>query len=117
MEDEYEKHQTVIESFLTRVSGEKKNNKYKVLQELEQFLFQPGQPQSSQPYLATDQLEFILLGETEKGLTGILALCTIKVSFFDFKKSKRSCEIALRIAHTMLFDPSFKLSSAVQDDF
>ena len=39
------------------------------------------------------------------------------LTFFDFKKSKRSCEIALRIIHTMLFDDSFKLSQAVQEEF
>ena len=110
--EEYDLNQTIIEKILKSVSGEK-SNKYKALQDLEIWLFRPGEPQSQQPYLGVEQLEYILIGDAENEITGICHLCKIVLGFFDFKKSKRSCEIALRIVHTMLFDDQFKLSQTV----
>lgn len=49
--EEWDLNQAIIEKILLSVSGEKKNNKYKALQDLEIWLFRPGEPQSQQPYL------------------------------------------------------------------
>jgi len=46
-----------------------------------------------------------------------MGLCKIKLGLFSFRKSKRSCEIALRIIHTMLFEPNFKLRQACEEEF
>jgi len=61
-------------------------------------------PQSKQPYLNDEQIDLILNGEEQRGFVGVFDLCKItNISFLSFKKSKRSCEIALRIVHKMLF--------------
>jgi len=49
--EEWDLNQAIIEKILQSVSGEKKSNKYKALQDLEIWLFRPGEPQSQQPYL------------------------------------------------------------------
>ena len=46
-----------------------------------------------------------------------MSLCKIKLGLFSFRKSKRSCEIALRIIHAMLFEPNFKLRQACEEEF
>lgn len=49
--EEWDLNQAIIKKILQSVSGEKKSNKYKALQDLEIWLFRPGEPQSQQPYL------------------------------------------------------------------
>lgn len=99
------------------LSDSEQTEKHKILLDFEFWVTKPGCPTSQQPYFTSDQIEYILRGNPDEGEVGLLALCRIKLGVFSFRKSKRSCEIALRIIHTMLFEPNFKLRQAVEEEF
>jgi hypothetical protein len=114
MESDSDDTQQELDRFLASVNQPGKSDKYKVLLDFENWLLRPGAPASNQPYLSSDQIETLLLGD--EGL-GLLGLCRITVGAFSFKKSKRSCEIALRTVHSMLFDQTYKLRQAAVTEF
>ena len=105
--------------------------KYKILYQLYNFIFGEefeGGSRSRrgrQPYLTFEQREFLLIGGDAPGLEedgkvliiGLCQLCEINLNFFDTRKSKRSCELALIIIHKMLTDQNYSYLKEAQEDF
>lgn len=84
--------------------------------------------------MSEDQIEFLYLGseadvwdkissvvepKKDEKLPGFLHTCGLKVKgvFKMGKKSKRSAELALKILHKMLNDPTYKFRSLAQKVF
>ena len=78
-----------------------------------QFLLVGGEP----PGLDTLTLAREFKGGYCNKIIGLCQLCELVFGRFEFKKSKRSSEVALIIIHVMLTDPNYKFSKHSQEVF
>ena len=56
--------------------------------------------------------EKLNVGEHDE-LTGLCKLTEIKLGVFSWRKSKKSCEVSLKMIYDMMHDPEYKLRANV----
>jgi hypothetical protein len=111
MAADFEEIQERLEGFMKRLSDPKGKEKYKVLEQLRDFLFEPRDT----PYLNLDQIDYVLVGDEDEKVLGLCHLCQGKSSFL--KTIKRSGANALQLIHSLLFKRDYFLREQVQDEF
>ena len=91
---------------MKKLSDSKVKKKFKVMDDLKDFLFT-----EPQPYLNLDQIDYLLIGEENDSIQGLCQLCGNKSSIL--KKIKRSAVKSLEIIHSMLFNEDFYLREQI----
>ena len=131
MVDEFEEVSKKLCDFLRHLAPDQ-GHKYVVLEEIEKAIF--GDPggvfTKALPalYMSDDQIEFLMFGseapsfedlkeamktEEDEVIVGLMNLCELNLGYFNFRKTKRSSEMALKMIWRMLSDPDYKLRSVV----
>ena len=85
------------------LSDPKVKKKYKLLEELKDFLLK-----EPQPYLNLDQIDYLLIGDEsdeDSKVLGLCQLCSLKSKVM--KTIKRSASGALGVIHDLLFSPDY----------
>lgn len=108
---DFEEVQEALERFMKQLNDPKAKEKYKVIDQLRDFLLDPKDP----PYLNLDQIDYVLVGDEDEQVLGLCFMCSGKSSFL--KTIKRSSANALQLIHSLLFKPGYYLRKQVQDEF
>lgn len=68
---DFEEIQETIERFMKQLTDPKTKEKYKLLDQLRDFLFHEQEP----PFLNLDQIDYLLVGDEDAKILGLCHLC------------------------------------------